>query len=303
MRQSVMAGAILLGLAACGQMPESPGADRGVAGVVATADVAAMDAAAPAAEMAEPAPPPGVPQGIATTGRDLAYEHSFALEVPGDAVQPLQDAQAADCRTAGPAKCLVIASGLDRSADGSVHARLQMRMLPGRIEAFRAALQQATGAARGEIVSAETTSEDLTQVIVDTEAMLRTRSALRERLLALLGRQSGKVADLLEVERELARVQQEIDAATSAMKVYRLRVDMALVTVAIRSERSSVGGDVGSPLGDALRDFVRIMAQSAAIIVRLVAGLLPVLLAGGIVAIVALQVWRRWKAGKSPPVS
>jgi Domain of unknown function (DUF4349) len=278
--------AAIFSLAACGQRDVAYPADA-ASEAVASADVVAKSPMAGEPAPAQPGP---------TTGRYLAYEYSFTLELPSKAVGPVQEAQAAACRAVPANGCLVVGSSINRGDDGAVYGQLQMRMVPARVQPFRADLTKAVHGADGEITAATTNSEDLTQAIVDTEAVMRAKTALRERLLALLNRQTGKVADLLEVERELARVQQEIDAATSALKVYRLRTDLSLVTITFVSERSSVGGDVANPLAGAFRDFFRIMSYSAAGIVRVIAGILPLAVIGLPLVWLVIAGWRRWRA-------
>ena len=54
-------------------------------------------------------------------------------------------------------------------------------------------------------------TDDLSRSIVDTEAALRSKRALRDRLQALLQRPADKVQDLFDVEQQLTQVQTEID--------------------------------------------------------------------------------------------
>ena len=81
-------------------------------------------------------------------------------------------------------------------------------------------------------------SEDLTRQIVDTEAAVRARTALRDRLQAILATRPGKLSDLLEVEKELARVQGELDATQSELAVMRTRVVTSLLTITYSSGAS-----------------------------------------------------------------
>ena len=71
----------------------------------------------------------------------------------------------------------------------------------------------------------------VTRVIVDTEATLRAKRALRDRLQQLLATRPGSLADLLGVERELARVQGEIDSSEPNLASTRTRVAMSAVTI------------------------------------------------------------------------
>jgi Domain of unknown function (DUF4349) len=233
-------------------------------------------------------------QADGTSGLYLAYEHQFAVELPAGAVLTLQQRHADACRARGPAQCMVIGANANKDRDGEfVQANLVLRMRPESVPAFQKSLSTDVAEADGTILSSGVTSEDLTRAIVDTEARLTAQTKLRDRLIALLDRPTAKVNDLLEVERELARVQSEIESATSVLKVYRQRVDLSLVTLDYRSERSPVTGGVFESTRQAFLDFFRIISESLAAIIRLTAAFLPwipiLLLAGWSIR----WLWRR----------
>ena len=157
--------------------------------------------------------------------------------------------------------------------------------------------------AGGRVRSQATTTEDLTRQIVDTEASLRAMTTLRDRLQRLLATRPGKLSDLLDVERELARVQSQIDAQQSNLAVMRTRVSMSELTVAYESAPLAVAGDTFEPLTDAFAGFTGVLIRGVAIIITLIAALLPW------VALVGLIVWGvlSWRArrggklfGKAP---
>ena len=103
---------------------------------------------------------------------------------------------------------------------------------------FRASIEADTRAAGGRLVGSNVQTEDLTRSIVDTDAALRTKRELRDRLEALLQRPSNGVKDLLATEQELARVQGEIDTAQSELAVMRARVQMSGLDIDYRSTSS-----------------------------------------------------------------
>ena len=142
-----------------------------------------------------------------------------------------------------------------------------------------------------------TSTEDLTRLIVDTEATLRAKRALRDRLQQLLATRPGSLADLLGVERELARVQGEIDASESNLAVTRARVSMSALTIEYGSIADRVAGGLFEPLRHALSDFMVAVVESTAHLVTVVGALLPW------VVVVTMAVWllvrRRRRAASS----
>src|SRR5262249_34449527 len=142
-----------------------------------------------------------------------------------------------------------------------------------------------------------TSSEDLTRNIVDTEARLRASRTLRDRLQNLLASRPGRLSDLLEVERELARVQGEIDATESTLAVMRARVAMSELTLTYTSKAKPLRGDTFRPLTEALAGFLGWIVMGFASIITLVAVLLPWALVLGLIGW-ALMAWRKRRGGR-----
>jgi len=141
----------------------------------------------------------------------------------------------------------------------------------------------------------------LTRSIVDTEAQLRAQRTLRDRLQALLASRPGKLSDLLDVERELARVQGVIDSTQSNLAVMRARVDMSALTIDYASAGAPVTDRTFAPIREALVDFLRLAAEGVATMIKIAAVALPWVL------LVWLIVWAframRRRARKPPPSS
>jgi hypothetical protein len=91
-----------------------------------------------------------------------------------------------------------------RFSDERVHMRI-------RVPAEGLDSTIADASALGRVLSRMISENDVTTRYIDTEARLKTRLALRDRLNTLL-ETATTVEDVLNIERELARVQGEIDA-------------------------------------------------------------------------------------------
>jgi hypothetical protein len=261
--------------------------------------VAAMDAAAPPAPPPPPPAPSPAPQQQQRQGPApiayLAYSYAVGVEVPGPRLTGLMDAHMQACVAAGPRLCQLIGSERSGDPEAYITGSLNIRGEPAWLRGFMDRLDGQTREAGGRVRSRSTTTEDLTRAIVDTEANQRAKRALRDRLQRLLESRPGRLSDLLEVERELARVQSEIDATESNLAVMRTRVDMSELRISYESAPRSVASDTLEPLGDAVASFVGIVVKGAAAIITLTAIILPFALV--IWAIAWLLLWVRRRRG------
>lgn len=91
-----------------------------------------------------------------------------------------------------------------RIKDERVHMRI-------RIPAVELDPMISDASALGRVLNRTVSENDVTTRYIDTEARLKTRLTLRDRLQALL-ETATSVEDILNIERELARVQGEIDS-------------------------------------------------------------------------------------------
>lgn len=315
MRRYVAGLALASLLMACGQaeMAEAPATGNAsyAGGGVAEMDRGrAMDVAteesAPAAAPAPAAPPPvdGRPaqQGPSQPSGPspvlyLAYSYGIGLEVPSQRLTGVMDAHIQACQAAGPRLCQLIGSNRSGDPESAMQGYVQLRGEPTWLRTFMAGIDAQADAAGGRVMSETTSAEDLTRQMVDTEARLRAQTALRDRLQDLLRSRPGRLADLLEVERELARVQGDIDAVQSALAVMRTRVAMSELNLQYQSAPQSLRSDTFRPLRDAFASFIGIIVTGFAAIITIIAGLIPVAVV--VVPIVWLILrWRRRRGGK-----
>jgi hypothetical protein len=215
----------------------------------------------------------------------LAYAYGMRLELPADRLIGVMDGQAAACRNAGLRVCQLVASRRDGDPSEMLHGSLSLRAEPQWLQRFMKGVQSdATGAA-GRVTSQWTTTEDLTREIVDTEATLRAKRALRDRLQHLLATRPGTLTDLLGVERELSRVQGEIDSTDSNLAAMRTRVAMSALTIEYGSSAGGPAAGTFGPVRVALAEFIVAVVESTATLVTVVGALLPWVVFG------VLAVW------------
>jgi hypothetical protein len=108
----------------------------------------------------------------------------------------------------------------------------------------------------GQVVEDTQGSQDVTDHIVDLDARLVSARATEQRLKELLQTRTGKLSDVLEVERELTRVRLDIERLDAEKTNVGRRVSYATIAVTISEERKA-GLDAG-PLP--IRTRIRIAA-------------------------------------------
>ena len=114
--------------------------------------------------------------------------------------------------------------------------------------------------------------------MVDTEARLRARTELRDRLLEVLRTRKGSVEELVEAERSVARVNEEIDQARSWLTEMQGRVAYSRITV--RYETGfPVTNDFMSPVQGAVGALGTIFGYLMAIVILIGSVALPIGLA------------------------
>ncbi len=149
----------------------------------------------------------------------------------------------------------------------------------------------------GDIESVQVSAEDVGEDYVDTESRLRNSRRLEERLIDLLAKRTGKLEEVLAVERELARVREEIERTEGHLRYLRARVSLSTLTLNIHEPEPILSRPGSSPIVDAFlasgRNFVAFVAGFIALLgYALPAGIvvLAILLAGH-------RLRRRWRPG------
>ncbi len=85
-------------------------------------------------------------------------------------------------------------------------------------------------------------SEDVTEQYIDTEARLKNAIALRDRLRELL-KKAKEIEDIVAIERELTRVQSDIDSMEGRLKKLKGKIDFASIDLYL--EQKTILGPLG----------------------------------------------------------
>jgi hypothetical protein len=176
------------------------------------------------------------------------------------------------------------------------------RFLRGTIRVPGNALDRTLAALRGlgQVQEESRRSDDVTEGVRDVEARLANARAAEQRIVEILARRAGSLADVLAAERELARIRGEIERLEADRQNVMRQVQYASITLQIRELRPE-SLQVGSqPLIWRVRDaFVRGARGTAAGLVGtllIIVGILPTLAVLAVVTVPIVAVVRRRRA-------
>lgn len=151
----------------------------------------------------------------------------------------------------------------------------------------------------GKLISSSTNAQDVGEEFVDVSARVTNARRMEERLVNLLATRTGKLEDVLAVERELARVREEIERYEGRLRFLRIQVAMSTLSVTV-SEPGPVVGQPGSnvvveALKQAWRNSVMVVAGG----IEMFGAVLPLLVLG-VIAWVGVRRWRSKRVVAQP---
>ena len=141
----------------------------------------------------------------------------------------------------------------------------------------------------GKVETVNSSAQDVGEEFVDVSARVANARRLEERLIDLLAKRTGKLDEVLRVERELARVREEIERYEGRLRYLTARVEMSTLTISVH-EPAPIIEPGKSPIADAFR---RAWQNFVALIAALIASL-GVLIPIGLIGVGAWIGYRRW---------
>jgi hypothetical protein len=153
--------------------------------------------------------------------------------------------------------------------------------------------------ALGKVEYLNTNTQDVGEEFVDVTARAENARRLEQRLITLLATRTGKLEEVLSVERELARVRETIERHEGRLRYLRTRVDVSTLTVTVHEGEPIVAGlGTGNRMVEAFRNAWRNFVEFIADLIESLGVLLPL----GIVAFfVGRWVWRQRSRRPPPP--
>ena len=116
----------------------------------------------------------------------------------------------------------------EKQANGKLRGQVVVKVLPENLDRFLQKIRSL-----GELKNQTLGTEDVTKAYFDTDARLKNAHVMEQRLIDMLKTKTGKVSDLLQVEKELARVREEIEKMQGELKYWDSQVQFATVTISL----------------------------------------------------------------------
>jgi hypothetical protein len=162
---------------------------------------------------------------------------------------------------------------------GSISCRIPSDELDGAMERIKG---------MGKVEDVSVSADDITDQYYDLEIRIENQKQLEKRLIELLKRPTNKLSDLLDAERELARVRTQIDSMEGRKRLWDNQLAYSTLYVNVQEPMPTVAGDEGG----AFRTLMRSFGEAANNFVLMIAGIIAA--SGAIVPLVAVFVFLGW---------
>lgn len=197
-------------------------------------------------------------------------------------------------------KAIVVATSRSVAEEGYVFGSITLKVHPSRFDETIKALRGV-----GQPLSENTTTEDVTQEYVDLQARLENAEAARGRYLEILATRTGAVSDVLEVEREIERVTENIERLKGELRYFDSRIGLSTVVINLEEPHAAV--PAGYVFGKAIKEAFRIAVRIFIYIIQAVIVLVPfIVILIVLVLIIRLIIWffeRRRRKAKQAAMS
>ena len=203
--------------------------------------------------------------------RHIALRHELHVFTAPDGVEAAWKSATEACISAG---CELLASNISHDDERRpANAMLEARVPPAALDAFLARVS-----ALGAVGQHNTSSEDKTAEVIDVEARQKNMLEFRDKLRQMLATPNAKLHDLIEVERELTRVQSELDSLATRRKVLANQTEKVHVKLFFSSKPSMLEAETWAPVKRAVMSAGHVLAGSVAALIDFVIAVAPWLL-------------------------
>ena len=250
-----------------------------------------MELAMETADMFEPAPAAPVPGAGDDTSapvmeRKIIKRAELDIEVK-DSSKAFMNVQ----NIVNEADGFIADSSSYKSEAGNLSYEVTLRVTPDRFDSVIELISDL-----GELEYQHISGEDITEMYYDIEGRLKVKRQSEESLLAILSTRTNNLQDLLAVEKELARVREEIETLEGKLRYYDNLVGLSTITVTLSEpEPISAGRNALKPIKDALGDSVEVLARSVGGVIIIFMAVLPWVIVGVIIFLIIRAIVRKRK--------
>ncbi|MFT3736937.1 MAG: DUF4349 domain-containing protein [Rhodocyclaceae bacterium] len=276
-----LALALLVTLTACSRKEGVPAASP--ASVLGEGFMGSQEAGA--ADMAK------AKQAAAPSRRYIALSHQLVVDSSATNLQKVYDAATQRCLQAG---CEILNASLQRETSyAPPNATLSVRMPPQAVDAFLAGFN-----GDAEVVQHSRNAEDKTDAVIDTEARLNNLTQLRDRLRSMLASRSGSIKDVIEIERQLADTQSQLDSYSGLRKALANETEKVALHIQFRTRPGVAERSFFGPVISAWHEAGHVIMTSLGGLITFCAALLPWLLIIVPAGWGVRRLWRKWRASR-----
>ena len=213
MRTIFFAIMLLLALMGCKEAVNYETEEAVVTEETATVAAARMESV-PAADSAEPVEGVAYPEQKIIKNADLRFETDDLLATAETISKAVKKYHA---QTQGDA---------ESKTGYELKRNMTVRIPAQNFEAFMADISKGVK----YFDTKEISSEDVTEHYFDTEARIKAKKVLEQRYLELIGK-AKKVSEILEIEKELSAIREEIEAKEGQLRFMKSRIALSTINI------------------------------------------------------------------------
>jgi len=236
----VVAGCLVaLSVAGCGSSnapesssyaPSSAADESGAAVSSASSSAQQVKATGISSQQALAGANDGKAKQVATLARKIIYTASLSL-----VVEELSKAQKNLARLVSERGGYIAETNVGGSSGSPRQGTWKVRIPVEQYEAFMTA-----ASALGELQSTQSNSDDVSAEYYDVEARIKNKQVEEARLIQLLQKATGKLGEILQVEREISRVRGEIEQMQGRLRVLANLSSLTTITITMNEIKNYV---------------------------------------------------------------
>lgn len=223
------------------------------------------------------APDDSPPNSEVSSDQMIAYSYGYGFQIDSDKIAELQSQHVALCEGMGQ-QCRVLRTSQASSDSWDGYGEIRLEVAASQASGFVDQLTEPAESLGGQLVSSVRDGEDLSDSIIDSEARLQSRLVLREKLTAILRRNTGSVAELIAAEKAVADVNEQIDATRARLEEYRSRIRYSDVRIEYEPYFGETQLGFGRPVMTAFKSIGSTLGMTVAALIYLITALIPIIL-------------------------